>query len=163
MIEKWDAYNKDLNKIEGVTLIRGEQIPDGYYHLVVEVIVKHQDGSYLLMQRDKNKHFGLMWEATAGGSVLKNETPYNGIKRELFEETGIKSDEFAELGIKVEDINHSIYYEYSCITNCNKDSVTLQFGETIAYRWVSLDELLNLKDDVLVTKRIKEFYKDFIN
>ena len=37
------------------------------YHLVCEVIVKHTDGTYLLMQRDKNKHYGEYWEATAGG------------------------------------------------------------------------------------------------
>ena len=51
-MEVWDAYNKEFEKIEGMTLIRGEAIPDGVYHLVSDVIVKHADGYYLLMQRD---------------------------------------------------------------------------------------------------------------
>jgi len=64
-MEVWDAYNKEFEKIEGMTLIRGEAIPDGVYHLVSDVIVRHADGTYLLMQRDSRKHFGGMWEATA--------------------------------------------------------------------------------------------------
>ncbi|MFR5487461.1 hypothetical protein [Eubacterium sp.] len=58
MAELWDAYNKNFNKIENKTLIRGESIPDGAYHLVSEIVVKHTDGSYLLMQRDFRKHHG---------------------------------------------------------------------------------------------------------
>lgn len=46
MAELWDAYDKKFNKIENTTLVRGETIPDGIYHLVSEVIVKHTDGSY---------------------------------------------------------------------------------------------------------------------
>lgn len=73
-MELWDAYDMNLNKIKDKTLIRGETVPDGMYHLVCEVIVKHTDGTYLLMQRDKNKHYGEYWEATAGGSALQGET-----------------------------------------------------------------------------------------
>ena len=72
-MELWDAYNRNFEKIEGVTLIRGEKVPEGVYHLVSEVIVKHTDGEYLLMQRDSRKHFGGMWEATAGGSAVQGE------------------------------------------------------------------------------------------
>ena len=44
-METWDAYDKDFNKIGGVTLIRGEKIPEGVYHLACDVIVRHTDGS----------------------------------------------------------------------------------------------------------------------
>ena len=60
-MEVWDAYDKDFSKISNVTLIREKPIPDGLFHLVCDIIVKHNDGSYLLMQRDKRKHFGGMW------------------------------------------------------------------------------------------------------
>ena len=91
-MELWDAYDKDFRKIQGITLIRGEAIPEGTFHLVCDVIVRHTDGSYLLMQRDKRKHFGGMWEATAGGSAIQNESPLECAARELQEETGITSD-----------------------------------------------------------------------
>ena len=59
-MEFWDAYNEQCEIIDGITLIRGEKIPNGIYHLVSDIIVKHADGSYLLMQRDKEKQFGGM-------------------------------------------------------------------------------------------------------
>ena len=71
MLSHTDAYNKEYEKIEGMILIRGEAIPDGFYHLASDVIVKHVDGTYLLMQRDIRKHFGGMWEATAGGFSIE--------------------------------------------------------------------------------------------
>ena len=36
-----------LNKIDGLSLIRGEEIPDGVFHLCCEIIVKHADGTYI--------------------------------------------------------------------------------------------------------------------
>ena len=74
-MEMWDAYDKDFRQVPGVTLVRGEKIPAGLYHLVCDVLVRHADGSYLLMQRDRRKSYGGMWEATAGGSALRGETP----------------------------------------------------------------------------------------
>lgn len=74
-MELWDAYDAHLNNIDGQTLVRGEKIPKGLYHLVCEIIVRHQDGMYLLTQRDERKNFGGMWEATVGGSALKGESP----------------------------------------------------------------------------------------
>lgn len=64
-----------------------QTIDDGMYHLVGEVIVKHIDGTYLIMQRDFKKHYGGMWELTAGGSALLGETPLECAVRELREET----------------------------------------------------------------------------
>lgn len=48
-MELWDAYDRDFKKIQGVTLVRGEAIPEGFFHLVCEIIVRHIDGSYLIM------------------------------------------------------------------------------------------------------------------
>ena len=50
MIEIWDAYDKQLRKIETITLTRGQDIADGMYHLVCEIIVKHRDGTYLAIE-----------------------------------------------------------------------------------------------------------------
>ena len=85
-------------EIQGVTLVRGEVIPEGFFHLVCEIIVRHIDGSYLIMQRDKRKHLGGMWEATAGGSALQGEEPAICAARELYEETGITSNNLIEIG-----------------------------------------------------------------
>ena len=154
-MEVWDAYNKEFEKIKGMTLIRGEAIPDGFYHLVSDIIVKHIDGTYLLMQRDSRKHFGGMWEATAGGSALKGETPLACAVRELWEETGVESEELAEVGRVVS--HDTIYVEFLCVTDCDKTSIALQEGETSAYKWVTKDELISMKKEELVTERMQKF------
>ncbi len=154
-MEVWDAYNKDFEKLEGMTLCRGDIIPEGVYHLVSDVIVRHTDGDYLLMQRDKRKHYGGMWEATAGGSALKGEDPLACAERELREETGIISRFFTEVGRVVS--GNTIYFEFLCVTDCDKDSVTLQEGETSAYKWVTTDELLSINKSELITERMQVF------
>ena len=159
-MEQWDAYNKDFEKIEGMTLIRGETIPNGVYHLVSDVIVRHTDGTYLLMRRDSRKHFGGMWEATAGGSALKGENPLACAVRELREETGIQADDLTEVGRVVNDNNHTIYVEFLCVTDWPKDKILLQEGETSAYKWVTRDELISMKKDELVTERMQRFIGD---
>ncbi len=159
MTELWDAYDGDFKKVEGAVLVRGEEIPDGLFHLVADVIVKHADGDYLLMQRDPRKHYGGMWEATAGGSALKGETPYECAIRELYEETGILSSDLVEVG-RVNDGKHTIYIEFFCETDCCKDSVVMQEGETSAYKWVSADQLIAMNKEELVTKRMQTFIEE---
>ena len=154
-MERWDAYDGELRRIEGMSLIRGEPIPAGVYHLVCEVLVRHADGSYLLMRRDLRKHYGGLWEATAGGSALQGEAPLDCARRELREETGIRAEELRELG-RVRSAN-THYVEFLCETDWPKDRVTLQEGETVAYRWVSREELIAMRKEELVTKRMQGF------
>ena len=157
-MELWSAYDKNFDLIENLTLVRGEPIPDGVYHLVADVLVRHADGTYLLMRRDPRKAYGGMWEATAGGSALQGETPLECAQRELFEETGIASESLTEVGRVVS--RDTIYVEFLCVTDCDKSSVRLQEGETAAFRWVSARELVSMKRDELVTERMQGFIKE---
>ena len=153
MPEIWDAYDKELNKIDNVQLIRGEPIPDGLYHLVCDIVVKHTDGTYLLMQRDFKKTFGGMWELTAGGSALAGETPLEGAMRELREETGIISFDLKEIERFVNEKRHFVCVVHFCLTDCDKNSIILQKGETVAFRWLTRDEILEMSDDTLAPTR----------
>lgn len=159
-MELWDAYNSSFVKIEDVTLVRGEPIPKDIFHLVCDVLVKHADGTFLLMKRDPQKHFGGMWEATAGGSALAGENPLQCAIRELKEETGIISTNLVEVGREVSDETHSIYVEFLCITDWEKDNISLQKGETVDYKWVSKDKLLAMKRDELVTERMQKYIEE---
>lgn len=159
-MELWDAYDERLNKIDGVVLIRGEQIPYDCFHLVCEIIVKHKDGSYLIMQRDTRKHLGGMWEATAGGSALQGENPITCARRELYEETGIVSDSLVELGRVLHHEHKSFYVEFLCITDVDKNSIVLQEGETSDYKWITANELRRLSRDELATQRILNFIEE---
>ena len=138
-MELWDAYDRDGNPV-GQTLVRGKPIPEGLYHLVCDVLVRHTDGTYLLMQRDPNKEtWPGVFEATAGGSALTGETPLEGAKRELMEETGIARGTFSPLFYDIG--RNTLYRGFLCETDWPKDQITLQKGETVSFRWVTMDEL----------------------
>lgn len=156
-MELWDAYNSSFIKIKNVTLVRGEPIPKDIFHLVCEILVKHADGTFLLMKRDPKKHFGGMWEATAGGSALTGENPFQCAVRELKEETGIISTDLIEVGREISNRTHSIYVEFLCVTDWNKNEISLQEGETVNYKWVSKEELLSMNKDELVTERMQKY------
>ena len=100
MCELWDCYDKVFNKIDGKVLVRGHESefsPDEY-HLVCDIAVRHEDGTYLLMQRDYRKiGYPGKWELGAGGSALQGESPEECAKRELLEETGLVADKLWEV------------------------------------------------------------------
>ncbi len=159
-MELWDAYDQSMNKLEGMTLVRGEPVPEGCFHLVCEILVRHRDGSILLMQRDFRKPLGGMWEASAGGSALQGETPLECARRELSEETGILSDTLREVGRIIHPGHRAIFVEYLCLTDIAKDQIVLQEGETVAFRWVSDEQLRTIKKEELATCRIWQFLNE---
>ena len=160
MSELWDAYDINFKKIDGVSLVRGQPIIDGIYHLVCEIIVKHIDGTYLLMKRDLNKTKGGKWELSAGGSVLKGETSLIGAIRELKEETGIDAKNIEEIKTIQSHVRHAYFVEFLCITDCKKDSIVLQQGETIDYKWLDKESLLSINRDELASKRTMKLIKE---
>ena len=87
-MEIWDLYN-ERRELTGRDHIRGDAIPDGYYHLVVHVWVRNSKGEYLISQRSADRPMHpLKWECV-GGSVLKGEDSLSGALREIKEEVGL--------------------------------------------------------------------------
>ena len=86
--EIWDLYN-EKRELTGRDQVRGDEIPQGYYHLVVHVWIRNRCGKYLISQRsaDRPTH-PLKWECV-GGSVLKGEDSLTGALRETKEEVGL--------------------------------------------------------------------------
>lgn len=66
-MELWDVYDINRNKT-GKTVVRGEGLPEGGYHLVVHVCIIGSDGRMLIQQRQPFKHgFSNLWDVSAGG------------------------------------------------------------------------------------------------
>ncbi len=158
-MEIWDGYLKD-GTLADVYLVRGEPIPEGLYHLVCEILVRHTDGDYLVMQRDFSKpNFGGYFEATAGGSALKGEDKITCAKRELLEETGIVADSFEEIGTFLS--HDTINFQFLCVTDCDKSSVSLQEGETISYKRLTEKEFISFvnSDELIPVHKVR--YADY--
>ena len=145
--ELWDAYDKDLNKIEGMTLARGE-IPEGVYHLTVHVLVRREDGKYLLMKRAKGKHFAGKWEATAGGNALKGEGALKAARRALREKTELIVRALTELGRERSEEKRTICVQYLCAVS-GKRAVKLRRGATCAFKWTAHANVLRSKNPLL--------------
>lgn len=87
-MEIWDLYNEQRQIIG--EHIRGTELPENGFHLVVHVWIKNSDGQYLMTQRSRNKPtFPLMWECV-GGSVIKGEDSLTSALREVEEEVGLQ-------------------------------------------------------------------------
>ena len=158
-MEIWDGYLKD-GTLANRDLVRGEPIPKGLYHLVSEILIRHTDGDYLLMKRDTRKpNHGGYYEATAGGSALKGEDRLTCAKREVFEETGITAENITEIGRYTS--HDTIYYNYLCVTDCDKTSVVLQEGETIAYKWISEKEFITFINSNEMIPSQKDHYRQY--
>jgi len=165
-MEIWDLYDRDGKKT-GQTWERGfgnyKQIPEGYYHMVVDILVQHVDGTYLLTKRDMSKDvYPGYWEAGAGGSALAGEEPLEAAKRELLEETGLTALKMELVSHTFRDSSHSMYYSYLAVVDADKDSVVLQEGETVEYKWVDDRGLLDYVESDLAIKMRNDRYKDLV-
>ncbi|MBI9014830.1 MAG: NUDIX domain-containing protein [Clostridiales bacterium] len=87
-MEVWNLYNLEGVKLKQ-TLIRGQKIPKGMYHMVVHIIIKNSNGEYLIQKRaDTKESLPGIWAFT-GGSAIIGEVSEDAALRELAEETGI--------------------------------------------------------------------------
>ncbi len=158
-MELWDAYHRD-GSLAGRDLVRGEPVPDGLYHLVSEILVRHIDGDYLLMQRDFQKAtYAGYYEASAGGAAIKGEDALTCAKRELLEETGITALSWREVGKNYS--RHGIFYNYLALTDCDKSAITLQAGETVSYKWLSEKDFIDFIHSDAVIPFQKEHFSAF--
>ena len=164
--EIWDLYDRDGNRT-GETFVRAfgnyKTIPLGRYHLTVDLLVLHEDGTYLLTKRSDDKDiYPGYWEASAGGAAVSGEEPLEAAERELFEETGLKADSLELVGVIFRDEGRSMYYSYIAKVSCEKDSIVLQEGETTDYKWVDKEGLLEyMNSEHTMTNHNKRYEKYF--
>lgn len=144
-MELWDEYDKD-GKLTGRTIVRGEPIDEGAYHLVVSVWVCDPMGRLLVTLRAPDKDtYPNVWENTAG-SALAGETSRDAAARELYEETGILAEAGSLVLLKRLKSRQAFIDIYFLRLRDMRGELKLQAGETAAYRWVTLDEL----DDMIL-------------
>lgn len=153
-MEIWDLYDEQGRKTgETWERSRAYEIPEGRYHIVCDILIRHRDGDFLLTLRDPEKdiHPGCL-EASAGGSALAGETPEEAARREMAEETGLTARKLELIGSVFRPRSHSLIYAWLAVVDCEKDSVRLQQGETVGYQWVDPSTFLRMIPEEPVLK-----------
>ena len=166
-MEIWDLYNENREIIG--EHIRGDELPDNAYHLVVHVWIKNNEGKFLISQRSASrKQFPLMWE-TVGGSVLKGESSIQGAVREVKEEVGIDLHEsdgilaFSEIRKTIDDKKFNDILDV-WVFNYDGEVVlgNATTDEVEQTKWLDRSEILNLYNDGELVSTLN-YYFDKIN
>ena len=88
MSEIWALYDAERRPL-GRVMRRGEPVPEGCYHLSVQVWIRDGAGRFLISRRHPDKPmFPLCWE-TPGGAAVAGEDSLAAALREVREELGI--------------------------------------------------------------------------
>lgn len=163
-MELWDLYN-ERRELTGRDHVRGEEIPQGYYHLVVHVWIRNSKGQYLISQRSADRPTcPLLWECV-GGSVVKGEDSLTGALRETREEVGIVlSPEDGKRvysvvrrmveGVKFSDILDVWLFEYDGTVSLEQ-ATTKEVAQTA---WMTKEQIKELYDTGRLVHTLNYFF-----
>lgn len=144
-MERWDLYDDDRRPL-GITGWRGDALPPGANHLIVEVWTVNSRGEVLLTLRDPQKPvYPNRWENT-GGAVLAGENSLEGALRELREETGIRAFEGEMIFLGSYRIPHVFADVYLLHRDVEIGELIMQPGETVAAQWAAMSELMGMRE-----------------
>lgn len=145
--------------------IRGEEVPQGFYHLVVHIWIRNSNGEYLISQRSADRPtFPLMWECV-GGSVVKGEDSLTGALRETKEEVGLTlSPEGGKLvysavrrvvnGVRFADILDVWKFEYDGPVSLEQ-ATTQEVAQTA---WMTKGQIKELFDEGKLVQTLDYFF-----
>ena len=155
--ELWDLLDEDGMPV-GATHVRGEAMPHGAYHRVVEIFTLNSKGEMLVTKRSpEKKPYPNMWEIT-GGAVGAGGDSLDAARRELREETGIVT-QIGELELLLTHRSKSAFVDiYLTRKDVPVEQLTMQPGETTAARWVTFSEFERMISDGLVPSPVCRRY-----
>jgi isopentenyldiphosphate isomerase len=146
MMELWDVYDKDRN-LTGRTHRRGEPLPPGDYHLVVDIWIRNSAGDYLIQKRSSEKPiFPGMWQCAAAGAAQAGDDSLTAALRETQEEIGLdlKSD---ALRLLTTVSNEKGFIDvWFAELDADVNSLILQKEEVSEARWASGEEIRTLAE-----------------
>ncbi len=157
-MEIWDLYDRDRN-LTGETAVRGEPLPEGRYHLVVEALFLNSKGETLLQRRAKEKNIMPDIWSVAGGSAVAGEDSFTACVREAEEEMGFPPDKkHARLFMTERRDRPSggffrdvwLFYQDAPI-----ESMTWQPGEVQDGRWILPEKI---REDPILWKDLNVLY-----
>ena len=143
-MEAWDLYTQDRVKT-GQTMLRGDRVPEGLFHLQVHVCIFNEQGEMLIQQRQSTKRwYAGLWDYSVGGSAVAGDTSLAAAERETLEELGLRVS-LAGRKPAVTRWYGSIIDDYYILPlNVVLSDLHLQREEVQAVRWAGREDILAL-------------------
>lgn len=158
-MEYRDLY--DINKKPtGKTFIKGEQVPIGYYYLIVIVVIKNTKGEYLIQKRVVKK--GGKWALT-GGHPKAGETSLEGIIEEVREELGLDVSNDNLVLFKTNTNNDQFFDLYYLEKDIDINDIKIQKEEVAGVKWATKEEIIKMYDDSNFHEGHFKVFKDYLD
>ena len=139
-MEYLDLYDEKKERI-GKKILRGTEIPDGYYIMIVVIFIENSKGEFLFQFTSKEK--GNIW-ATTGGHVKSGYDAISTAVIEVKEELGIDLDKSKFKHIFTGIKNKRIFEAFYIKQDIEISKMTLQKEEVESVKWLSKDDLREL-------------------
>lgn len=141
--EIWDLYDAKGQKT-GKTMIRGQEVPPGLYHIGVHIWPLNANGEFLVQRRAPTVQWKPGIWAVTGGSAISGEDPLTAARRELHEELGYAaSEEELHLVARFKRSN-SFCSVFSLQLDCPSEAFSLQEEEVSEVRWCSVQRMTHM-------------------
>ena len=143
-MEAWDLYTQDRVKT-GQTMLRGDPVPEGLFHLQVHVCIFNEQGEMLIQQRQSTKRwYAGLWDYSVGGSAVAGDTSLAAAERETLEELGLQVSLAGRKPAVTRWYGAMIDDYYILPLNVALSDLHLQRDEVQAVRWASREDILTL-------------------
>jgi len=144
--ELWDLYDAQGNRT-GKTMIRGEEVPAGYYHLAVHIWPMNSRGEFLIQRRSPTVQWKPNLWAVTGGSAISGEDALTAARRELKEEIGYDASPEELHQIACLKRTNSFCCVFCVQTDWPTASFSLQKEEVSAVAWCDRAKITRMLSD----------------
>lgn len=144
--EIWDLYDANGCKVNR-TMIRGEEVPAGLYHIGVHIWPINSRGEFLIQQRSATVQWKPNIWAVTGGSAISGEDPLTAARRELKEELGYETGADELIQIACLRRTNSFCNVFVLKTDLPAEAFVLQSEEVKAVRWCDAGRLMRMVAD----------------
>lgn len=142
--EIWEVLDENRQST-GQYHRRGDALPEGQYHLVVNICIFNSDNQMLIQRRQPwKKGWPNLWNVSAGGSATAGDTSQTAAERETEEEIGYHMDFSKERPYFTINGTKSFCDYYLIEADLDIDTLTPQYEEVAELKWASKDEILEM-------------------
>lgn len=145
-MEHWDLYTDEFINTHN-TILSSEEIPNGYYHIALELWIVNDQHEVLLLKNtlDYSKRYPGSW-CCIGGNLCTGETKDEAVRRIVQEKIGISinlSNIYMFSPVKRDPYKYA-YITYIIFDNIDLNTINFKDNNSLEAKFVNKKELQNM-------------------